>query len=415
MKILVIGSGGREHAIVCALSKSDKVSEIHVAPGNGGCVGLATLVPISSTDISGLVNYAKKEKFDLTVVGMDAPLVMGIVDEFNREGLRIFGPTKAAAEIEGSKAFAKNLMKKYGIKTAAYEVFEDFEEALFYCKKSKFPIVIKADGLALGKGVVICNNLAEAEAALNSSMKEQKFGESGSKVVIEEFLVGREVSVLAFCDGNTIVPMPVAKDYKRALEKDLGLNTGGMGNISPVAYYTDNVADECMDIFTKTVQAMRQEGTPFVGILFFGLIITDDGPAVIEYNCRFGDPETQVLLPKLKTDLLDIFNACIDGNLSELNIEWSDDASICVVLASGGYPESYETGFLIEGLETCDDVIIYHAGTKCIDGKFYTAGGRVLNIVAVGEFNGAKETVYRNIKKIKFNNMQYRKDIGLVD
>ncbi len=419
MKVLVVGSGGREHAIVKALLRSPKVTEVHVAPGNGGISEIATLVPVHQTDFDGLVSYAKSQSIDLTVVGMDDPLVLGIVDVFTSHGLRIFGPSKEASQLEGSKAFSKNLMKKYGIPTASYEVFEDYNEAFFYCQKINYPCVIKADGLALGKGVLICSDFQEASQALGALMREEKYGKSGRKVVIEEYLTGKEVSILSFSDGKTLFPMPVAKDYKRALDKDLGLNTGGMGNISPVPYYTENIAMNCYEnIFKKTIQACEAEGHPFKGILFFGLMLTEEGPKVIEYNCRFGDPETQALLPKLKTDIVDIFEACIDGRLHEIELTWEEKASVCVVLASGGYPEEYEKGYEIFGLDALKnipDLECFHAATKKENDRFYTNGGRVLNVVGMGEdLERARALVYDNLSFVSFQKMQYRKDIGLL-
>ena len=345
MKVLVVGSGGREHAIVLKLKESSKIDKIYCAPGNAGISQDAECVNIRATDIKALLDFAKEHNVDFTVVGMDDPLVMGIVDEFENNGLRIFGPRKNAAIIEGSKAFSKELMKKYNIPTAKYKTFNNFDEAYSYVKENKFPIVIKADGLALGKGVLICNNLSEAEAGLRQIMIDKKFGDSGSKVVIEEFLTGPEVSVLSFCDGTTVVPMVSAQDHKRAFDGDKGLNTGGMGTFSPSRIYTDEIANICMEkIFKPTVSALKKEGREFKGIIYFGLMITQEGPKVIEYNARFGDPETQVILPRLDSDLLEIFEACVDGNLDNIDVKWKDNAAACVILASGGYPESYQKG-----------------------------------------------------------------------
>ncbi|MBR1442079.1 MAG: phosphoribosylamine--glycine ligase, partial [Firmicutes bacterium] len=352
MKILVVGSGGREHAIIWKLSQSEKAEKIYCAPGNGGISELAECVNIGAMEFDKLAEFAQNEKIDLTIVGMDDPLVGGIVDKFEEKGLRVFGPRANAAIIEGSKAFSKEFMKKYNIPTAKYETFDNYNDALTYIKNNSFPTVVKADGLALGKGVLICNDLSEAEAALKEIMVDKKFGESGNKVVIEEFLTGPEVSVLSFCDGKTIVPMVSAQDHKRALDGNKGLNTGGMGTFSPSRYYTDDIAKECMEkIFVPTVEGLNKEGRSFKGIIFFGLMLTENGPKTIEYNCRFGDPETQVVLPRLKTDLVDIFEACVDGTLDKVNVEWEDNAAACVILASGGYPQSYAKGYEISGCE----------------------------------------------------------------
>ncbi|HIT72501.1 MAG TPA: phosphoribosylamine--glycine ligase, partial [Candidatus Fimicola cottocaccae] len=384
MKVLVVGSGGREHAIVWRLKKNNAIEKIYCAPGNAG-IGLdAECVPIGAMEFDKLVDFAKSEKIDFTIIGMDDPLVGGVVDAFEKEGLRVFGPRKNAAIIEGSKAFSKDLMKKYGIPTAKYESFTDYEEAKKYLDNQEMPIVIKADGLALGKGVLICMTREEAESGLKEIMLDKKFGSAGNAVVIEEFLQGPEVSVLSFCDGKTVVPMVSAQDHKRALDGDKGLNTGGMGTFSPSVFYTEEMNEECMKtIFQPTVDAMAKEGRPFVGILYFGLMLTKDGMKVIEYNARFGDPETQVILPRLKTDLLEIMEACVDGKLADMNIEWYDNAAVCVVLASGGYPVAYEKGFEIKGLDEIakrDDIVVFHAGTAEKDGKLVTNGGRVLGI-----------------------------------
>lgn len=418
MNILVVGSGGREHAIIWKLKQSPNADKIYCAPGNAGISELAECVDISATDIRGLAEFAKKENIDLTVVGMDDPLVMGIVDEFEKEGLRIFGPQKSAAIIEGSKAFSKELMKKYNIPTAKYETFDNYESALNYVKEQSFPIVVKADGLALGKGVIICNDINEAEAALHNIMVDKKFGQSGNKVVIEEFLTGPEVSVLSFCDGKTIIPMVSAQDHKRAFDGDKGLNTGGMGTFSPSRYYTSDIADICMEkIFKPTVNALNEENRTFKGIIFFGLMITEDGPKVIEYNARFGDPETQVVLTRLKSDLLLIFNSCIDGKLDSINVEWEDNAAACVITASGGYPESYKKGYEINGLEVCrnlKDVFVFHAGTAFKNEKFVTNGGRVLGVTGIGKnLDEAIKTAYNAVEKVNFKDMHYRRDIGI--
>jgi len=418
MKVLVIGGGGREHAIILKLKESPKIDKIYCAPGNAGISEVAECVNIKATDIDALTEFAKNEKMDFTVVGMDDPLVMGIVDKFEENNLKIFGPKKNAAIIEGSKAFSKELMKKYNIPTAKYETFDNYDNAYSYIKENKFPIVIKADGLALGKGVLICNSLEEAEKGLKLIMIDKKFGESGNKVVIEEFLTGPEVSVLSFCDGTTVVPMVSAQDHKRAFDGDKGLNTGGMGAFSPSRVYTKEVADVCMEkIFKPTVAALKNEGREFKGIIYFGLMITKDGPKVIEYNARFGDPETQVVLPRLDSDLFEIFEACVDGKLDGLDIKWKDNAAACVILASGGYPESYEKGFIISGLDKCaelENVYIYHAGTAFENCKFVTNGGRVLGITGVGiNLDEAIKKAYKGVELVNFENAHFRKDIGI--
>jgi len=417
MRVLVVGGGGREHAIVYKLCQSPKIDKIYCTPGNAGIAELAQCVDISATDIQSLLNFAKKENIDFTVVGMDDPLVMGIVDEFEKEGLRIFGPRKNAAIIEGSKAFSKEFMKKYNIPTAKYKTIDNYNDAVEYVKKQKFPIVIKADGLALGKGVLICNNFEEAESALKQIMVNKKFGDSGNKVVIEEFLTGPEVSVLSFCDGKTVVPMVSAQDHKRALDDDKGLNTGGMGTFSPSRVYTEDIAKVCMEkIFKPTVYGLNKEGRIFKGVIFFGLMLTKDGPKVIEYNARFGDPETQVVLTRLDTDLLEILEACVDGNLEKINTKWKNNAAVCVMIASGGYPESYKKGYEINGLEMLKnkkDIYVFHSGTAFKDGKFVTNGGRVLGVTALGDnLNIAIKTAYDGTRLINFHNMHYRTDIG---
>lgn len=417
MKVLVVGSGGREHAIVWSLKKNANIEKIYCAPGNAG-IGLdAECVPIGAMEFDKLVDFAKKEDIDFTIIGMDDPLVGGVVDAFEKEGLRVFGPRKNAAIIEGSKAFSKDLMKKYGIPTAKYESFTDYEEAKKYLDSQEMPIVIKADGLALGKGVLICMTREEAEEGLKEIMLDKKFGSAGNAVVIEEFLQGPEVSVLSFCDGKTVVPMVSAQDHKRALDGDKGLNTGGMGTFSPSVFYTEEMNEECMKtIFQPTVDAMAKEGRPFVGILYFGLMLTKDGMKVIEYNARFGDPETQVVLPRLKTDLLEIMEACVDGKLADMNIEWYDNAAVCVVLASGGYPVEYEKGFEIKGLDEIkkyNNIVVFHAGTAEKDGKLVTNGGRVLGITGIGDnINEAIKTAYEGVEIVDFDKKHFRTDIG---
>lgn len=418
MKVLVVGSGGREHAICWKLLQSPKVDKLYCAPGNAGIGELAELVPIGAMEFDKLVDFAKSEGIDFTVVGMDDPLVGGIVDRFESEGLKVFGPKANAAIIEGSKAFSKELMKKYNIPTAGYETFDDYDKAVEYVKNGDFPVVLKADGLALGKGVLICNTLDEALEGLNTIMVDKKFGESGNKVVIEEFLTGQEMSVLSFCDGKTIVPMVSAQDHKRALDGDKGLNTGGMGTFSPSRVYTPELAKECMEtIFKPTVDALNKEGRTFKGIIFFGLMLTPKGMKVIEYNARFGDPETQVVLPRLKSDLMEIFEACVDGTLDQVNVEWEDNGTACVVLASGGYPEKYTKGYEITGLEDAkkaDDIVVFHAGTALKDGKFVTNGGRVLGITGIGKnLDEAIKIAYEGVKLVDFKDKHFRTDIGV--
>jgi len=418
MKVLVVGSGGREHAIVWKIAQNKQVEELYCAPGNGGISAIAKCVPIKAMDIDGIVNLSKEKKIDLVVVAPDDPLAAGMVDALENEGIRAFGPRKNAAIIESSKAFAKDLMKKYNIPTAKYEVFEKSSDALEYLKNQKFPIVVKADGLALGKGVIIAQNLEEAREAVINIMENKAFGEAGNKVVIEEFMVGPEVSVLAFTDGKTIKPMVSSQDHKRALDNDQGLNTGGMGTFSPSRIYTKEMEDYCMEkIFKPTVDAMNKEGRKFKGVLYFGLMITADGPKVLEYNARFGDPETQVVIPRLKTDLVDIFNAVIDERLDEVDIEWEDNAAVCVIMASGGYPKEYKTGYEITGLDEAQkdkNIVVFHAGTKFEDGKYYTSGGRVLGVTAVeSNLDLAIKKAYEGVSKISFKDMHYRKDIGI--
>lgn len=418
MNILVVGGGGREHALVMKLAESKKTEKIYCAPGNGGISRYAECRPVKATDIDGMVNLAKEIKADLVVVAPDDPLVLGMVDALNAEGFRTFGPDKAAAIIEGSKVFSKNLMKKYNIPTAKYEVFNSAGKTIEYIKsENTFPTVIKADGLALGKGVIIAQNMEEATDAVHSIMEDKIFGESGANVVIEEFLTGPEVSVLCFTDGKTIKPMVSSMDHKRALDGDKGLNTGGMGTVSPNPYYTAEVAEECMKtIFRPTIDAMVKENRKFKGCLYFGLMVTPNGVKVIEYNCRFGDPETQVVLPVLDTDIVDIMEAIYDERLDEIDIKWKNEACACVVMASGGYPKKYTTGLEISGLDKngqVENTFVYHAGTRFEDNKFLTAGGRVLGVTATGEnLEKALEKAYEAVGKINFENAHYRKDIG---
>ena len=418
MKVLVIGSGGREHAIVLGLLKSPKVTELWCAPGNGGISAVAHTAPINVMDKEGMVAFAKEKGIEFAVVAPDDPLAAGMADAMEEAGIPAFGPSAKAAQIEASKVFSKNLMKKYGIPTAAYETFEDEDAAIAYLKaQNSYPAVIKADGLALGKGVIIAANEAEAVEAVHEMMSEGKFGESGRRVVIEEFLTGPEVSVLSFTDGKTVVPMISSKDHKRANDNNEGLNTGGMGTIAPNPFYTPEVAAECMEkIFLPTIDAMNKEGRTFKGCLYFGLMITPKGPKVIEYNCRFGDPETQVVLPLLKSDLLEIMMAVQAGRLSEVPVEFSDETAACVVMASGGYPVKYQSGYEITGLDEkgqAEGVTVYHAGTKLVDGKFVTAGGRVLGVTATGKtLDEALSRAYAGVEKIHFTDVHYRHDIG---
>lgn len=418
MKILVIGGGGREHAIVRKLKESPRAEKIYCAPGNGGIACDAECVSISAMDIDGVVSFAKKENIDLVFVAPDDPLAAGMVDALEKENIPAFGPRANAAVIESSKVFSKDLMKKYHIPTAEYQVFSGSAEAIDYIKqKNTFPVVVKADGLALGKGVIIAEDMEAAENAVNSIMEDKIFGASGNRVVIEEFLTGPEVSVLAFTDGKALCPMVSSKDHKRALDGNKGLNTGGMGTISPNPYYTDEIAEECMrTIFLPTMEAMNKEGRTFKGCLYFGLMLTPKGPKVIEYNARFGDPETQVVLPRLETDLVDIVEAVCNETLSDLEIKWKDGAAACVVMASGGYPGSYQKGIEIEGLDENGQVegaTVYHAGTAQKDGKLVTNGGRVLGVTATGDtLESALEQAYAAVKKIHFDGVHYRKDIG---
>ena len=418
MKVLVIGSGGRDHAIELKLLESSKVTELWCAPGNGGISAVAHTAPINVMDKEGMVAFAKEKGIEFAVVAPDNPLAAGMADAMEEAGIPAFGPSAKAAQIEASKVFSKNLMKKYGIPTAAYETFEDEDAAIAYLKaQNSYPAVIKADGLALGKGVIIAANETEAVEAVHEMMSEGKFGDSGRRVVIEEFLTGPEVSVLSFTDGKTVVPMISSKDHKRANDNDEGLNTGGMGTIAPNPFYTPEVAAECMEkIFLPTIDAMNKEGRTFKGCLYFGLMVTPNGPKVIEYNCRFGDPETQVVLPLLKSDLLEVMMAVRDGRLSEVPVEFSDEAAACVVMASGGYPVKYQSGYEISGLDEkgqAEGVTVYHAGTKLIDGKFVTAGGRVLGVTATGKtLDEALAKAYAGVEKIHFTDAHYRKDIG---
>ena len=409
MKVLIVGSGGREHAIAWSVAKSPKVDKIYCAPGNAGIAEFAECVNIKAMEFDKLVAFAKENAIDLTIIGMDDPLVGGVVDAFESEGLRVFGPRKNAAIIEGSKAFSKDLMKKYKIPTAAYENFTDPDEAIKYLETAKMPIVLKADGLALGKGVLICNTLEEAKEGVKTLMLDKQFGDAGNEIVIEEFMTGREVSVLAFCDGKTIKCMTSAQDHKRAKDGDQGLNTGGMGTFSPSPFYNDEVEAFCEKyVYQSTIDAMASEGRPFTGILFTGLMITEDGPKVLEYNARFGDPEAQVVLPRMKNDIIDVMEACIDGKLSDVELEFEDNAAVCVVLASDGYPEKYDKGFEIKGLDTFKDkdgYYVFHAGTKFDGDKIVTNGGRVLGVVAKGEnLKAARANAYKATEWIDFAN-----------
>ena len=419
MKILVVGGGGREHTIVWKVAQSDKVSKIYCAPGNGGISKLAECVDISATDIDSMVAFAKEKEIDLVMVAPDDPLVLGMVDAMEAAGIRAFGPRKNAAIIEGSKVFSKDLMKKYNIPAAGYEVFCDSKSAIEYLKEqNSYPAVIKAEGLALGKGVIIALNEEEAVAGIHEIMDDKKFGDSGNRVVIEEFLTGPEVSVLAFTDGKTVKPMVSAQDHKRAYDNDKGPNTGGMGTFSPSRLYDEAKAKECMEnIFIPTINAMNAEGRPFKGVLYFGLMMTEKGVKVIEYNCRFGDPETQVVLPRLKTDLVDIMEAVVDEKLADIEIEWADNAAVCVVMASGGYPVSYEKGHLISGIEDAeamDDVTVFHAGTKLTADGFTNVGGRVLGVTATDDdLDLAIKRAYEAVGKMSWKDEFHRNDIGV--
>ncbi len=418
MKVLIVGSGGREHAIAWAVKKNPQVEKIYCAPGNAGIGQIAECIPVKAMEFEKLVSFAKENAIDLTIVGMDDPLVGGIVDCFEEAGLRVFGPRKNAAILEGSKAFSKELMKKYGIPTAAYETFDDPEKALEYLRTAPFPTVLKADGLALGKGVLICQDYEEAAAGVKEIMQDKKFGDAGNRMVIEEFMTGREVSVLSFCDGKTIRPMTSAQDHKRAGDGDTGLNTGGMGTFSPSPFYTEEVDAFCKaNIYQKTVDAMAAEGRPFVGIIFFGLMLTADGPKVLEYNCRFGDPEAQVVIPRMENDLVEVCEACIDGKLGDVELRFADNAAVCVVLASAGYPVSYQKGFPITGLENfegSETEFVFHAGTAKNDkGEIVSNGGRVLGVTALGDnLKAARANAYEAVKKVTFENAFCRSDIG---
>ena len=417
MKVLIVGSGGREHTIAWKVAQSKKVDKIYCAPGNAGIGQIAECVNIGAMEFDKLVAFAKENTIDLTIIGMDDPLVGGVVDAFEKEGLRVFGPRKNAAILEGSKAFSKDLMKKYNIPTAAYETFDSPDKALEYLETSKYPIVLKADGLALGKCVLICNTKEEAVAGVKELMVDKQFGAAGNTIVVEEFMTGREVSVLSFVDGNTIKIMTSAQDHKRAKDGDQGLNTGGMGTFSPSPFYTKEVDEFCHKyIYQKTVDAMKAEGREFKGIIFFGLMLTDEGPKVLEYNARFGDPETQVVLPRMKNDIVEVFEACIDGTLDKIDLEFEDNAAVCVVLASDGYPVHYEKGFKISGLEKFKDkegYYVFHAGTKLSGDDIVTNGGRVLGVVAKGEnLKAARANAYEATKLIEFENKYMRNDIG---
>ncbi len=417
MKVLIVGSGGREHAIAMSVKKSPNVDKIYCAPGNAGIGQIAECVPIGAMEFDKIVAFAKEENIDLVIVGMDDPLVGGLVDELEKAGIRAFGPRKNAAILEGSKAFSKDLMKKYNIPTAAYENFDDPAKALAYLETASFPIVLKADGLALGKGVLICNTLKEAKEGVKSIMEDKKFGTAGNRMVIEEFMTGREVSVLSFVDGKTIKIMSSAQDHKRALDGDQGLNTGGMGTFSPSPFYTAKVDEFCKKyIYQATVDAMAAEGREFKGVIFFGLMLTEKGPKVLEYNARFGDPEAQVVLPRMKNDMIEVVEACIDGTLDQIDLEFEDNAAVCVVLASEGYPVSYEKGFPIKGLETFegrDDYFVFHAGTKKAGDDFVTNGGRVLGVTAKGkDLKEARKKAYEATEWISFDNKYMRHDIG---
>lgn len=417
MKILIVGGGGREHAIAWKVSRSPKVKKLYCAPGNAGIEEFAECINIPVSSHEDLSDFALSEKIDLTIIGPDDPLGAGIVDVFEKKGLRVFGPRRNAALIESSKVFSKNLMKKYNIPSAAYEVFDDPDKAIEYLRTSKYPIVIKADGLALGKGVLICMDYDEAVEAVKTIMIEKQFGLAGSKLIVEEFISGPEVSVLAFCDGTHILPMTSAQDHKRALDNDQGLNTGGMGTFSPSPFYNKEVDEFCKKyIYQPTMDAMKAEGRDFIGILFVGLMLTKDGPKVLEYNARFGDPEAQVVLPRLKNDLVEVFEACIDGKLNEVDLSFEDNAAVCVILASNGYPEHYEKGFEIQGLESfsgSEDYHIFHSATKKENDHILTNGGRVLGVTALGsDLREARKKAYKATEKISYKNKYMRTDIG---
>ena len=418
MKVLIVGSGGREHAIAMSVAKSSRVEKIYCAPGNGGIGQVAECVPIGAMEFEKLADFAEEHNIDFTIIGMDDPLVGGVVDVFEARGLKVFGPRKNAAILEGSKAFSKDLMKKYHIPTAAYEVFDDAKKALEYLESAKMPIVLKADGLALGKGVLICNTLEEAKAGVKEIMEDKKFGDAGKHMVVEEFMTGREVSVLSFVDGKTIKIMSSAQDHKRAGDGDTGLNTGGMGTFSPSPFYTKEVDAFCKEhIYQKTVDAMAAEGRPFCGVIFFGLMLTEEGPKVLEYNARFGDPEAQVVLPRMKNDMIDVMEACVEGTLDTVDLQFDDNAAVCVVLASQGYPVSYEKGKKITGEENFkgkEGYYCFHAGTKQNEaGEIVTNGGRVLGITAKGaDLKEARKNAYNATEWISFENKYMRHDIG---
>ncbi len=419
MKVLIVGSGGREHAIAWKVAQSPKVTKIYCAPGNAGISQLAECVPIGPMEFERLVAFAKESQIDFTIIGMDDPLVGGVVDAFEAAGLKVFGPRKNAAVLEGSKAFSKDLMKKYQIPTASYETFDSAQDAYDYLETAKMPVVLKADGLALGKGVLICNHLEEARAGVKELMEDKKFGSAGNRIVVEEFMTGREVSVLSFVDGKTIKIMTSAQDHKRAGDGDTGLNTGGMGTFSPSPFYTEEVDAFCKKyIYQATVDAMAAEGREFKGIIFFGLMLTKQGPRVLEYNARFGDPETQVVLPRMKNDIMEVLEACVDQTLDQVDLQFEDNAAVCVVLASKGYPVHYDKGLPISGLERLQEekgYFAFHAGTKFADDKttFLTNGGRVLGVTALGEdLKAARENAYKAAEWVSFENKYMRHDIG---
>ncbi len=420
MRVLVIGGGGREHALVWKISQSPKVTEVFCAPGNAGTAELATNVPIPADQIDQLIAFAEEKEIGLTVVGPEQPLVMGIVDRFQEKGLRVFGPTALAAELEGSKAFSKDIMKKYGLPTAEYETFTAHDEALKYLEKETGPIVVKASGLAAGKGVILCRNAEEGRSAVDTIMKDKSFGDAGDKVVIEEFLEGQEVSVLAFTDGNSVLLLDSAQDHKAALDGDLGPNTGGMGAFSPAPVFTDLLRQKVRDkIMFPLIRAMKTEGRPYQGILYAGLMLTALGPKILEFNARFGDPETQPLLVRMESDIVPLFEACIDGTLNQCDLKWKPESSVCVVMAAKGYPGSYEKGKEISGLDEAGalpDVVVFHAGTKEAGGKVFTHGGRVLGVTATGaDTSSAIKKAYEAVAKIKWDGIHYRKDIGMRD
>ena len=417
MNVLIVGSGGREHAIAVSVAKSGQADNIYCAPGNAGIASVAQCVDIGAMEFDRLADFAEEKSVGLTIIGMDEPLVGGVVDVFEKRGLRVFGPRKNAAVIEGSKVFSKDLMKKYGIPTAAYENFDSPEDALSYLETVKFPVVLKADGLALGKGALICNTMDEAKDAVKTLMLDKQFGDAGNRIVVEEFMTGPEVSVLCYCDGSHIKPMTSAQDHKRAKDNDEGLNTGGMGTFSPSPFYDEKIQKYCEEtIYQPTIDAMKAEGRDFVGILFVGLMLTEDGPKVLEYNARFGDPEAQVVLPRMKNDILDVMNACIDGALDKIDLQFEDNAAVCVILASDGYPESYEKGKVITGLENFDgkeDYYVFHAGTKLDGGRMVTNGGRVLGVTAKGgNLLEARKNAYAATEWVSFENKYMRNDIG---